>query len=144
MPDRKTTLIAIGGGEMSAGSEILDEMLSYLEGKGDPRLAVMTVATNESESAAVKYNGLFRRLGIRHVDVVDVSQREDSFARNSIKKVESADAFLHRRKSVEHHQPAWRNAAAQPDIREVQEGYPDRRDECWCGDDVELDDHFGP
>ena len=94
MSDKKTILIAIGGGEMASGREILDEMLRYLEPKRDPRLAVMTVATNESEAASVKYNGLFRRLGIKHVDIVDVSQREDSFAENSIKKIKSADALF--------------------------------------------------
>ena len=94
MPDKKTILIAIGGGEMAEGRQILDEILDYLQRKRDPRLVVMTVATNESEEASVKYNGLFRRLGIKHVDVVDVSQREDSFAENSIRKIKSADALF--------------------------------------------------
>jgi cyanophycinase len=94
MANKKTILIAIGGGEMSDAREVLDEMLRYLEAKRQPRITVMTVATNESEAASVKYNGLFRRLGIRHVDVVDVSQREDSFAVDSIKKVENADALF--------------------------------------------------
>ena len=94
MANRKTILIAIGGGEMSDAREVLDEILRYLQAKRDPRITVMTVATNESEAASVKYNGLFRRLGIRHVDIVDVSQREDSFAADSIKKVENADALF--------------------------------------------------
>jgi cyanophycinase len=94
MANRKTILIAIGGGEMSDAREVLDEMLRYLQVKREPRITVMTVATNESEAASVKYNGLFRRLGIRHVDIVDVSQREDSFAVESIKKVERADALF--------------------------------------------------
>jgi cyanophycinase len=94
MSDRKSILVAIGGGEMSDGKEILDEILEYLRQKRDPRIAVMTVATNESEAASVKYNRLFRRLGVKHVDVVDVSQREDSFDENSIKKVKSADALF--------------------------------------------------
>ncbi|HUR97844.1 MAG TPA: cyanophycinase [Pyrinomonadaceae bacterium] len=94
MADRKTNLIAIGGGEMSEAREILDEILGHIGTKRDPRLAVLTVATNESEAASVKYNGLFRRLGIRHVDIVNVSQREDSFAESSIKKIKNADALF--------------------------------------------------
>jgi cyanophycinase len=57
-------------------------------------VTVMTVATSDSEGAASKYNSLFRSLGIKHVDVVDVSQREDAFAQASLKKIDSADAIF--------------------------------------------------
>jgi cyanophycinase len=94
MPDRKTSLIAIGGGEMSDTREVLDEILRHLQTKPNPRLAVMTVATNHSEEAAAKYNALFRRLGIKHVDVVDVSQRDDSFNEDSLKKIQTAHGLF--------------------------------------------------
>lgn len=94
MNKARTTLIAIGGGEMASTRAALDEIVRYLESKADPRIVVMTVATNESDAAAVKYNRLFRGLGVRHVEVVDVSEREDSFDDRSLKKVANADALF--------------------------------------------------
>lgn len=91
---KKTRLIAIGGGEMSDSKAALDEILNYMKKKSDPRIAVMTVATRESESAGTKYNNLFRRLGIKHVDVVPIEQREDAFDAGALKKVESADGLF--------------------------------------------------
>jgi cyanophycinase len=87
-------LIAIGGGEMKEAKQVLQEIVRYLEKKSDPRIAVMTVATNDTRAASCKYNALFRGLGIKHVDVVDVSQRNDSFDERSLKKIRSADAIF--------------------------------------------------
>jgi len=87
-------LIAIGGGEMAEATEVLDELLSLLKKKSDPRLTVMTVATNEADSAASKYNSLFRSKSIKHVNVVDVSLRDDGFREDSVKKVREADALF--------------------------------------------------
>jgi len=94
MRSSKTILMAIGGGEMREAGQILEEITRYLEKKSDPRVAVMTVATNDPEAAARKYTGLFRTLKAKHVDVVDVSVREDSFDEKSLKKIEAADAIF--------------------------------------------------
>ncbi|HEX6124187.1 MAG TPA: cyanophycinase [Pyrinomonadaceae bacterium] len=91
---KKTTLIAVGGGEMAESKQALDEILGYLKKRSDPRIAIMTVATNEGGAASVKYNNLFRRIGIKHVDVVDIEQRGDAFDTNSLKKVGNADALF--------------------------------------------------
>ena len=87
-------MIAVGGGEMKSATRVLEQLTQYLKGKKEPRVTVMTVATSDSEAAANKYNALFRSLGIKHIDVVDVSQREDAFAEASLKKIDSADAIF--------------------------------------------------
>lgn len=87
-------MIAVGGGEMKNSVEVLEQITRHLNGRPDGRLAVMTVATSDSEGAASKYNSLFRGLGIKHVDVIDVSRREDAFAEASLKKIDSADAIF--------------------------------------------------
>ena len=79
---------------MGNSTEVLEQVTKYFSGRPSARLVVMTVATADSEGAANKYNALFRGLGIKHVDVVDVSQREDAFAEASIKKIDSADAIF--------------------------------------------------
>jgi cyanophycinase len=94
MNKSETVLIAIGGGETSEAKEVLQEFLDLLRDKKDPRIVVMTVATVEPDAASAKYNTLFRKFGINHVSIVDVSERSDSFNQNSLKKIEEADALF--------------------------------------------------
>jgi len=89
-----TTLIAIGGGEMAESKAAMKEILGRLEKLPEPRIVVMTVATNEDGAAAKKYNTLFRGRGIRHVESVDVSQRNDAFDERSLEKVRRADLLF--------------------------------------------------
>jgi len=88
-----TTLIAIGGGEIADAPQILDEFYAILKKHSDPRVVVMTVATNEPEAAADKYRSLFKG-EVKHVDVVDVSSRDDGFNEKSLEKVRDADALF--------------------------------------------------
>ena len=92
MANGKTKLIAIGGGEIAESNEILDEILEGVLKSRDGRIVVMTVATNEPDKAAEKYDRLFRSRGVKHVSAVDVSAREDAFSGAALKKIEEADA----------------------------------------------------
>lgn len=89
-----STLIAIGGGEFSETSDILEEFLGLLKNKSDARIVVMTIATNQPEDAARKYNSLFRARGIKHVNTVDVDERDDAFKESALKKIRDADALF--------------------------------------------------
>jgi cyanophycinase len=94
MSNGTTTLIAIGGGELEEAKDVLDEFVKLIKKDSDARLVVMTIATNEPEAAGDKYNRLFRKQGIKHVSIVDVSQRDDAFKEASLKKVSEADALF--------------------------------------------------
>ena len=94
MSKSDTTLIAIGGGAIAEASGILDEFLGLLKDKSDPRITVMTIATNEPESAGKKYDSLFRSRGINHVSIVDISERGDSFSEAALKRIDKADALF--------------------------------------------------
>jgi cyanophycinase len=94
MSKSDSTLIAIGGGEFAETPDIMEEFLGLLKDKSDARVVVMTVATNEPESSARKYNSLFRGQGIKHVNVVDVSERDDAFSNSALKKIRDADALF--------------------------------------------------
>jgi cyanophycinase len=94
MAKSETVFLAIGGGEMADAPEILDEIFRYLQDRTDPRMVVMTVATNHEEDAKKKYDPLFRRKGVHHVEMVNVSERPDAFSETSVKKVASADAIF--------------------------------------------------
>jgi cyanophycinase len=93
MAKSRSRLIAIGGGELKEAPEPLEAIRRYFRYRRNGRMVVMTVATNQPRSAATKYLALFKNIGIKHVDVVDVSQREDSFTPESIKKIEKADGM---------------------------------------------------
>ena len=94
MSKSKTVLLAIGGGEFAEATDVLEEFLRLLKKKSDPQVTVMTVATDEPESAAVKYNNLFRRKGIKHVSVIDISTRDDAFDEQALKTIEKTDALF--------------------------------------------------
>jgi cyanophycinase len=94
MSKSQTVLLAIGGGEFAESKDVLNEFLGLLKDKSDPLVAVMTVATDEPESAAIKYNNLFRRCGIKHVSVIDISLRDDAFDEKALQTIEKADALF--------------------------------------------------
>jgi cyanophycinase len=94
MSKGKSTLIAIGGGEISEARDILELVRKGLKQKKDSRLAVMTVATSDPESAAKKYLDIFGKEGIKHVDAIDVSKREDAFSDASLEILAKADALF--------------------------------------------------
>jgi len=80
-----STLIAIGGGEFAEAKDVLKEFIELLRKKADARIVVITVATSESESAADKYNSLFRGHDVKHVETIDISMRDDAFNEASLK-----------------------------------------------------------
>ena len=94
MGNSKAILMAIGGGELRESRKVLDEMVRYIRKHRDPCITIMTVATNDPEAAADKYNSLFRSLGVKHINVVDVSQRGDSYDEKSLAKIEAAHALF--------------------------------------------------
>jgi cyanophycinase len=86
----KGLLIAIGGGEDKEGDcTILGEFVR-LCGGAKARIVVMTVATDKVEEAGEEYKGVFKRLGVKSVEVVDVSRREDAHDSQALKVLEQA------------------------------------------------------
>ena len=84
-----STFIAIGGGGQT--EDTLDALFAPLEKVRDPRVAVMTVASNTENGMTSVYNSMFRKRGVKHVSIVNVSTRDDAFDKPSLKKIENAD-----------------------------------------------------
>src|SRR3982750_4683158 len=89
-----TTFIAIGGGQLSKADTVIEGLIKSIKTKRDPRIVVLTVATNEPESAVSKYNALFRARGMKHVDSIDVSERKHALSKRAVAKIERADALF--------------------------------------------------
>ena len=83
-------LIIVGGGEDREGeSAILKEFVRLAKGARS-RVCVMTAATEMPEEVGAEYVAAFRRLGVKDIEVVDVSSREDASSEAAIAIVEKA------------------------------------------------------
>ncbi len=90
---RKGDLLIIGGNEQREGDEAQFAILreasrAARDDKG--RLVVLTVATSEPEEMARLYRAAFGRLGVKHIDVLDIRTREDAYAPANVAKLEGA------------------------------------------------------
>ena len=87
-------LIIIGGAEDKEGKkEILKRVCGCINKETDI-LLVATVATEHPEEAAKKYNKAFGELGVKSIDILDISNREDSFKVENIKLVQEASLIF--------------------------------------------------
>jgi cyanophycinase len=94
MSKSDSTLFAIGGGDIVDAPDILDEFLGLLKDKPDAHIVVMTVSTSEPEAVGAQYSSMFRRRGVKHISVVDLSDRDDAFDKKRMKKIEESDALF--------------------------------------------------
>ncbi|HEX9989952.1 MAG TPA: cyanophycinase [Chloroflexia bacterium] len=83
----KGSLIIIGGGEdKERGKSILEEVARRAK-KRNGRLALVTVATQQPEEVAEEYTKVFKELGVRTIDVVDIRAREEAFLDSNVQKI---------------------------------------------------------
>jgi cyanophycinase len=94
MGKSKSTFIAIGGGELADADSIVDRLVEALKDRPNGRILILTVATNEPEAAAEKYNSLFRSRRVKHVETLDISERKHALSKRSVRKVERADVLF--------------------------------------------------
>jgi cyanophycinase len=83
-------LMAIGGGEdKKEDCRILKEFVR-LAGGEKARIVIMTTATQLPEEVAAEYTEVFKRLGVKQIEAVDVSQRTDAMKPESVETIEQA------------------------------------------------------
>lgn len=83
-------LFVIGGGEDKDGDCTILREFVRLAGDDKARVVVMTAATDEPVEAGAEYVRVFRRLGAKDVDVVDVSTRQDASDPKSLALLEQS------------------------------------------------------
>lgn len=79
---------------MAEAVEVIEEFVTPLKKSANPRVIVMTVATNEPDAAAAKYKDLFRKYGIKQIDTINISERDDAFDDGALKKLDKSDALF--------------------------------------------------
>lgn len=88
------TLIIIGGHEDKEDDcAILAEVARRAHGQGG-RLVVVTVATQSPEEVAAEYQEVFTRLGVKHVDALDIRTREQAYDEKEVQKIADASVIF--------------------------------------------------
>jgi len=83
-------LIIIGGAEDKEGKKkILEKVCDFINKEKDTIL-VATVATEYPKDAAIKYNKAFKELGVKNINILDISKREDAFNEKNIELIRKA------------------------------------------------------
>lgn len=86
----KGELIIIGGAEdKEHDKEILKEVANGIN-KEEGLLVVATIATEYPEMAANKYKKVFSELGIKNIEILDISNREDAFKDRNIEVIKKS------------------------------------------------------
>lgn len=83
-------LIIIGGAEDKEGKkEILNKVCSCINKESDI-LLVATVATEYPKEAAEKYKKAFREIGVKHIEILDISKRMDAYKKENVSLIKKA------------------------------------------------------
>lgn len=94
LTEARGKLVIIGGAEEREGDAPILAKFVELAGGGKARIVVMTVATDKPEEVGKDYTKVFKRLGAKKVEVIDVSEREDARLEKSIRAVKEATGLF--------------------------------------------------
>lgn len=86
----KGQLVIIGGAEDKEGDCIILREFVRRAGGISARIVVMTVATSLPEEVGRTYTGVFERLGVGNVQIVDTANREDGSDPKALEAIEKA------------------------------------------------------
>jgi cyanophycinase len=90
----KGKLMIIGGAEKNGeGMPILETIAEEAKHKHHP-LLIVTVASHELQRGPDEYIEIFKDLGVREIEVLDLPQRADGYAEENVKKVENAGVIF--------------------------------------------------
>lgn len=91
---KKGILVIIGGAEDKYGdSSILEEVVDVIGGE-EARLCIITTATEHPEEVGQEYKEVFSRLGVRDLDIVDISHRDEANRRDNADRLRKASGFF--------------------------------------------------
>src|ERR1044071_477846 len=83
----KGTLIIIGGHEDKEGDRAILKEVARRARQDSGRIVIITVASQEPEELAKDYQKVFGELGVKHVNVLDIREREEAHDEANIEKI---------------------------------------------------------
>lgn len=81
----KGRLVIIGGAEDKQGDCIVLRRLVDISGKNDSKIIIVTAATEYPNELGKKYANIFKSIGAKHVETIDILHRKDA---NDIKNID--------------------------------------------------------
>jgi cyanophycinase len=94
MRRKKGPLIIIGGHEEKDPDRectILEEVVKAVR-RG--MLVIVTAATNLPRELAEEYTGVFKRMGVKKIGVLDIRTREEAYDRDTVRKLDHASVLF--------------------------------------------------
>lgn len=86
----KGNLIIIGGAEDKKGEkEILKEVCSKID-KENEKLIIATIATELPKEVGAEYTDIFKKLGVKNIDILDIAQRDDACRESNVALIKNA------------------------------------------------------
>ena len=87
-------LIIIGGAEDKKGDkEILKRVAKYIDPEKE-KLIIATIATQYPEKSYQNYKNVFSNLGIKNIDKLDISTREDAFDNKNVELINNSNLLF--------------------------------------------------
>ncbi len=90
----KGTLIIIGGHEDKAGDRVILTEVARRTHQDHGRLVIVTAATQLPEEVAAEYQAVFKELGVKQIDILDVRTREEAMLDENIQKLAGAPVIF--------------------------------------------------
>jgi len=90
--EQKGTLIIIGGKEDKQGDKEILQLVAERTGAG--KLVVATVATEVPDEVWKEYRDLFRKLGVRNIEHLDIRTREEALSEDCARVMEDAEVLF--------------------------------------------------
>ena len=89
---KRGTLIIIGGGERKDEEQTILQEVARRAGTG--KLVIATIATTEPEETWTEYREIFKRLGVKKVEWLDIRVREEGFKEEVVRILDGATAIF--------------------------------------------------
>jgi cyanophycinase len=86
----KGRLIIIGGSEEKNGHRNILEEVSETARADQGRLVIVTVATQAPDELAAEYTNLFKEMGVKDIEVLDIRTRDDAYDQANVDKLQNA------------------------------------------------------
>lgn len=94
LTEARGKLISIGGAEDRDGEAVILKKFVEMAKGENAHIVVMTIATDHPDETGKSYTKAFKRLGAKKIDVLDVSEREDTSQEKNIELVKKATGLF--------------------------------------------------
>jgi cyanophycinase len=94
LTEARGRLIAIGGAEDREGDRLILKEFIKQSGGNNAHIVVMTAATDKPEEVGQEYTKIFKDLGAKKAQVIDVSNRADALAEENVEIIKRATGLF--------------------------------------------------